>query len=43
MTVVGSTVIQGIKAVDKDQYGPFSTVSYHVDDGPYSVRLIHVN
>ncbi|XP_054709710.1 cadherin EGF LAG seven-pass G-type receptor 3-like [Uloborus diversus] len=39
VTVVGSTVIQGIKAVDKDQYGPFSTVEYHIEDGPYSHLL----
>nr|XP_015921109.1 protocadherin Fat 4 isoform X2 [Parasteatoda tepidariorum] len=39
VTVVGSTVIQGIKAVDKDQYGPFSTVEYFVDEGPYSHLL----
>ncbi|GIX89611.1 cadherin-related tumor suppressor [Caerostris extrusa] len=43
VTVVGSTVIQGIKAVDKDQYGPFSTVSYHVAEGPYSKYLTFEN
>lgn len=30
--------MQGIRAVDKDQPGPFSTVEYYVEDGPYSVR-----
>ncbi|XP_037503597.2 cadherin-99C-like, partial [Rhipicephalus sanguineus] len=35
-TVPGTTVMQGIRAVDKDQPGPFSTVEYYVEDGPYS-------
>ncbi|KFM63488.1 Fat-like cadherin-related tumor suppressor-like protein, partial [Stegodyphus mimosarum] len=43
VTVVGSTVIQGIKAVDKDQDGPFSTVEYNVDEGPYSHLLAFEN
>lgn len=32
-------MIQGIKAVDKDQTGPFSTVAYEVYPGPYSVSI----
>ncbi|KAM7302659.1 protocadherin-16 [Ixodes scapularis] len=39
ITVPGTTVMQGIRAVDKDQPGPFSTVEYYVEDGPYSHLL----
>lgn len=37
VTVVGTRVLQGIKAVDADQLGPFSTVHYTVLPGPHSV------
>lgn len=39
VTVVGTRVLQGIKAVDADQQGPFSTVQYSVLPGPNSVRI----
>lgn len=29
-------ILQGARAVDQDQQGPFSTVEYHVLQGPYS-------
>ncbi|XP_077554515.1 protocadherin Fat 4-like Cad96Ca isoform X2 [Haemaphysalis longicornis] len=38
-TAPGTTVMQGIRAVDKDQPGPFSTVEYYVEDGAYSHLL----
>lgn len=40
VTVVGTRVLQGIKAVDADQLGPFSTVQYSVLPGPHSVSEI---
>ncbi|XP_037509901.1 protocadherin-16 [Rhipicephalus sanguineus] len=42
-TVPGTTVMQGIRAVDKDQPGPFSTVEYYVDEGPHSHLLAFEN
>ncbi|KAL1474943.1 hypothetical protein MTO96_037651 [Rhipicephalus appendiculatus] len=42
-TVPGTTVMQGIRAVDKDQPGPFSTVEYYVDQGPHSHLLAFEN
>lgn len=36
VTVPGTRVLQGARAVDQDQQGPFSTVEYHVLQGPYS-------
>nr|XP_050043071.1 protocadherin-16-like [Dermacentor andersoni] len=42
-TVPGTTVMQGIRAVDKDQPGLFSTVEYFVDDGPHSHLLAFEN
>ncbi|XP_076359059.1 protocadherin-15-like [Tachypleus tridentatus] len=38
-TVVGTVVMQSIKAVDDDQAGPFSTVEYFIEDGPHSDLL----
>ena len=35
-------MIQGIKAVDKDQTGPFSTVAYEVYPGPFSVSIFYL-
>ncbi|KAF5307815.1 hypothetical protein FQR65_LT06687 [Abscondita terminalis] len=36
VTVVGTRVLQGVRAVDADQQGPFSSVRYSVLPGPYS-------
>lgn len=38
--MVGTRVLQGVRAVDADQPGPFSTVQYAVLPGPHSVLLI---
>lgn len=43
MTVVGTRVLQGIRAIDKDQQGPFSTVQYSVLPGPYSDYFVFLN
>lgn len=43
VTVVGTRVLQGIKAIDADQQGPFSTVQYSVSPGPYSDYFVFVN
>lgn len=43
MTVIGTRVLQGIRAVDKDQQGPFSTVQYSVLPGPYSDYFVFLN
>ncbi|XP_076656129.1 protocadherin Fat 4-like Cad96Ca isoform X2 [Halictus rubicundus] len=37
VTVVGTRVLQGVRALDADQPGPFSTVQYAVLPGPHSV------
>lgn len=37
VTVVGTRVLQGVRAQDADQHGPFSTVHYSVIPGPHSV------
>jgi hypothetical protein len=34
----GSVILQGIKASDADQPGPYSTVHFSVLPGPHSVR-----
>lgn len=36
VTVPGTRILQGARAIDKDQQGPFSTVEYQVLTGPYS-------
>ncbi|XP_027200741.2 protocadherin Fat 4-like Cad96Ca isoform X2 [Dermatophagoides pteronyssinus] len=36
MATIGSVVMTGIKAIDNDQLGPYSTVEYYVEPGPYS-------
>lgn len=36
VTVPGTRILQGARAVDQDQLGPYSTVEYHVLQGPYS-------
>ncbi|XP_067127844.1 protocadherin-15-like [Centruroides vittatus] len=38
-TLVGSTIIHTILAIDKDQKGPFSTVEYSIERGPFSHLL----
>lgn len=38
VTVVGTRVLQGVRAVDADQPGPYSTVQYAVLPGPHSVN-----
>ncbi|XP_022248169.1 protocadherin Fat 4-like [Limulus polyphemus] len=43
VTVVGTVVMQNIKAIDVDQAGPFSTVEYYVKRGPYSHILAFDN
>ncbi|KAL1455219.1 hypothetical protein WDU94_009330 [Cyamophila willieti] len=43
VTVVGTRVLQGIKAIDADQQGPFSTVQYSVSPGPYADYFVFVN
>ncbi|XP_049947286.1 fat-like cadherin-related tumor suppressor homolog [Schistocerca serialis cubense] len=43
VTVVGTRVLQGVKAIDADQQGPFSTVHYSVLPGPHSDYFIFVN
>ena len=39
VTAVGSVVMQNIRAIDADQLGPFSTVEYYVESGPFSHLL----
>ncbi|XP_076323674.1 protocadherin gamma-B2-like isoform X2 [Tachypleus tridentatus] len=39
VTVVGTVVKEDIKAEDDDQPGPYSTVEYYVEPGPYSHLL----
>uniref|UniRef100_A0A336MED8 CSON000375 protein n=1 Tax=Culicoides sonorensis TaxID=179676 RepID=A0A336MED8_CULSO len=36
VTVPGTRILQGARAIDQDQQGPFSTVEYHVLQGPFS-------
>ncbi|XP_066901926.1 protocadherin-15 isoform X2 [Halyomorpha halys] len=43
VTVVGTRVLQGVRARDKDQQGPFSTVQYTVLPGPNSDHFVFVN
>ncbi|XP_065333277.1 cadherin EGF LAG seven-pass G-type receptor 1 isoform X1 [Cloeon dipterum] len=43
VTVVGTRVMQGIRAVDVDQEGPYSTVQYSVVQGPHSDYFVFVN
>lgn len=42
-TVVGTRILQGARAVDADQPGPFSTVEYSVLPGQYSDYVDFVN
>lgn len=43
MTIVGSTIFDGVKAVDRDQPGPFSTVEYSVARGKYADYVAFAN
>uniref|UniRef100_A0A1V1FIP7 Putative CTL9 n=1 Tax=Reticulitermes speratus TaxID=60591 RepID=A0A1V1FIP7_9NEOP len=43
VTVVGTRVLQGVRAVDADQQGPYSTVQYSVMPGPHSDYFVFVN
>ncbi|XP_022254368.1 cadherin-3-like, partial [Limulus polyphemus] len=43
ITVVGTVVMQDIKAVDDDQAGLFNTVEYFIERGPYSHLLAFDN
>ncbi|CAL7939565.1 unnamed protein product [Xylocopa violacea] len=43
VTVVGTRVLQGVRAVDADQPGPYSTVQYAVLPGPHSDYFVFVN
>jgi hypothetical protein len=42
-TVVGTRILQGARAIDADQPGPFSTVEYSVLPGPFSDFVDFVN
>lgn len=39
LTAVGSRIVQGIRAVDRDQLGPHATIHYSVVPGPNSVSI----
>ncbi|XP_034231706.1 protocadherin-like wing polarity protein stan [Thrips palmi] len=43
VTVVGTRVLQGVRAVDVDQPGPYSTVQYSVLPGPNADYFMFVN
>lgn len=43
VTVKGTRILQGARAVDLDQPGPYSTVEYQVLQGPYSDYVDFVN
>ncbi|XP_015587914.1 protocadherin Fat 4 [Cephus cinctus] len=43
VTVLGTRVLQGVRAVDADQPGPYSTVQYSVLPGPHSDYFVFVN
>ncbi|XP_050463262.1 protocadherin Fat 4 [Cataglyphis hispanica] len=43
VTVLGTRVLQGVRAVDADQPGPYSTVQYAVLPGTYSDYFVFVN
>ncbi|XP_073972027.1 protocadherin Fat 4-like Cad96Ca [Rhodnius prolixus] len=43
VTVVGTRVLQGVRARDKDQQGPFSTVQYTVLPAPNSDHFVFIN
>lgn len=43
VTVVGTRVLQGVRAVDADQQGPYSTVQYSVLPGQHADYFVFVN
>lgn len=43
MTVRGTRILQGARAIDADQPGPYSTVEYQVIQGPFSDFVDFVN
>lgn len=43
VTVVGTRVLQGVRAVDADQPGPYSTVEYSVLPGKHADYFVFVN
>ena len=43
VTVKGTRILQGARAVDADQPGPYSTVEYQVLPGPFSDHVDFVN
>ena len=43
VTVPGTRILQGAKAEDADQQGPFSTVEYQVLPGPFSEYVQFLN
>ncbi|XP_044014866.1 protocadherin Fat 4 isoform X2 [Aphidius gifuensis] len=43
VTVVGTRVLQGVRAIDADQPGPYSTVQYAVLPGPHSDYFVFIN
>ena len=36
LSIIGSLIFNDVLAVDVDQPGPFSTVEYRIENGPYS-------
>ncbi|XP_058060314.1 protocadherin Fat 4 [Anopheles bellator] len=42
VTVIGTRILQGIRAIDLDQPGPYSTVEYQTLPGPYSEYVAFV-
>ena len=40
---MGSTIFTNIEAIDIDQQGPFSTVEYHIPNGPFSDYVSFTN
>lgn len=38
---MGTRVLQGVRAIDADQQGPYSTVQYSVLTGPHSVSFVN--
>ena len=43
LSLVGSTIFTNIEAIDIDQQGPFSTVEYHIPNGPFSDYVSFMN
>ncbi|XP_008203226.1 protocadherin Fat 4 isoform X2 [Nasonia vitripennis] len=43
VTVVGTRVLQGVRAVDADQPGPYSTVQYSILPGPHADFFVFAN